>query len=118
MTKALTAVWPESPYRRTAELLAIQPQVLQPLAPVVSSPSVRAAPTSSVVSLASRRSGDTPSPTWVFIPHPTTSTHSLLERSASHRSRTQMADSTSSFVNSHAARADVLSTLGRISDAH
>ncbi|MCR6649172.1 MAG: XRE family transcriptional regulator [Cellulomonas sp.] len=55
VTKALTAVWPESPYRRAAEPLAIQPQVLRSLAPVVSSPSVRTAATSSVVSLTSRR---------------------------------------------------------------
>lgn len=55
VTRALTAVWPESPYRRAAEPLAIQPQVLRSLAPVVSSPSVRSAATSSVASLASRR---------------------------------------------------------------
>jgi len=55
VTKALTTVWPESPYRRAAEPLAIQPQVLRSLAPAVSSPSVRTEATGTVVSLASRR---------------------------------------------------------------
>ncbi|WP_087507939.1 helix-turn-helix domain-containing protein [Cellulomonas iranensis] len=57
VTKALVAVWPDSPYRRAAEPLAIQPQILRSLAPVLPAPGarVRAADGGNVVSLASRR---------------------------------------------------------------
>ena len=57
VTKALMAVWPDSPYRRAAEPLAIQPQILRSLAPAVLSPGVRTAATGSgnVVSLVARR---------------------------------------------------------------
>lgn len=57
ITKALTAAWPESPYRSAAEPLAIQSQVLRSLAPAVQTPGTRRPPTGggNVLSLADRR---------------------------------------------------------------
>ncbi len=57
VTKAITAAWPEAPYRNAAEPLAVQPQVLRSLAPAVSTRRHREPEStpSNVISLVGRR---------------------------------------------------------------